>query len=77
MITMHHMINPFNIFYYLILFLSFAQHDSIEAANIRSPCRMYVWDIPSAIRFHMCKRLLQENMFEGLGGAKVRILNEK
>lgn len=40
----------------------------------RSACRLFVWDGMSASRYHVCKRLLRDNVYEGLGGKKfVRI----
>jgi len=38
------------------------------------PCKLFVWDAPSAFRYHLCKRLLRGNIYEGLGGKRfVRI----
>jgi len=34
----------------------------------QSPCRFFVWDGGSAIRYNICKRLQTENTYEGLGG---------
>mmetsp|Transcript_26436 Transcript_26436/g.78195 ORF Transcript_26436/g.78195 Transcript_26436/m.78195 type:complete len:352 (+) Transcript_26436:3-1058(+) len=37
-------------------------------------CRIFVWDVVSAVRFALCIRMLRENLYEGLGGRKfVRI----
>jgi len=42
--------------------------------RLRSACRLFVWDGMSSTRYHVCKRLLRDNVYEGLGGKKfVRI----
>ena len=37
----------------------------------RSACRLFVWDAISALRFNLCNELLQDCVYEGLGGKKV------
>jgi len=39
--------------------------------RLRSACRLFVWDGMSSTRYHVCKRLLRDNVYEGLGGKKV------
>lgn len=40
----------------------------------RGACRFFVWDGLSALRYHLCNRLIRENLYEGRGGQKfVRI----
>lgn len=37
-------------------------------------CSLFLWDVASACRYHMCTRMLRDNLYEGLGGKKfVRI----
>ncbi len=46
----------------------------MRRSNHNPPCRVFLWDAPSAIRYHICKRFLRGNVYEGLGGKKfVRI----
>jgi len=34
-------------------------------------CPIFVWDIPSYLRYHACRRLVRDQLFEGIGGRKV------
>ena len=38
-----------------------------------SACRFFLWDIASACRYHVCKHLLKDCTYEGLGGEKVSV----
>jgi len=47
---------------------------SFRKSSSTPPCHLFLWDAPSAGRFHLCKRLLRGKIYEGLGGKKfVRI----
>jgi hypothetical protein len=46
----------------------------LQATSTRRPtaCRWYVWDAPSALLYHWCRRLQRDCIYEGRGGKKVR-----
>jgi hypothetical protein len=46
----------------------------MQATTIRRTrvCRWYVWDAPSALLYHWCRRLQRDCIYEGRGGKKVR-----
>mmetsp|Transcript_14084 Transcript_14084/g.20118 ORF Transcript_14084/g.20118 Transcript_14084/m.20118 type:complete len:238 (+) Transcript_14084:89-802(+) len=39
-------------------------------SNPPRTCRIFIWDIPSAIKLHLCERLLRGNIYEGIGGKR-------
>jgi hypothetical protein len=47
----------------------------LESIHSREPCRFFIWDAMSAIRYHMCHSELKKYIYEGKGGKKyVRLL---
>jgi len=44
--------------------------DNIGNTNLNAPCRLFIWDLPSAVRYHVCKNLSRDRIYEGIGGKK-------
>lgn len=45
-----------------------------ESCCANDSCAVFVWDIASCIRYYTCRRLVRDQVFEGIGGRKfVRI----
>lgn len=39
----------------------------------RRACSVYLWDALSAAKYHLCRRLLRDCVYEGMGGRRVRV----
>lgn len=61
----------------LLLIPSYArviQGSSSSTYSNQFHCRLFIWDGISALKYHICKKLIQDNIYEGRGGVKVFIL---
>jgi hypothetical protein len=38
-------------------------------------CHFFLWNFPSACRFHLCNYLMRDCVYEGLGGKKVNCIS--
>ena len=63
-------------FLFLVILLLLAVSkcfSSSTRSNYHPPCKSFFLDIPSAFRYHLCRRLLRGRVYEGIGGKKVSL----
>ena len=48
---------------------------SSNTHSSKTSCNFFIWDFLSNIRYHVCRRLVKDQIYEGMGGKKVNIVS--